>query len=154
MKRGLLGEIFWGHKYNNIDPKLFFGYFFILYLIKIILLYLILKKKIIIILYFYIILTFANFIFKFMINIYFVKDILTKITIIFRTYLFLYCDKEKYFKFLKYVLIPILGISILIPEYQVLFLGIHLLFTLTKLNKFITLEKIYKIYSFLFSILL
>ena len=94
VRRGLLGEIFWQiHKYNNIDPKLFFGYFFyFLYLIKIILLYLILKKKNNSQLL-YIFIFFSPTLILFSIydpKVYFVKDILSKITIIFHAYLFLF----------------------------------------------------------------
>ena len=154
VRRGLLGEIFLQiNSFNNIDPKLFFGFlFYFLYLIKIILLYLIFKKKNTSLLL-YIFIFFSPTLILFSIydpKVYFVKDILSKITIIFHAYLFLFYDQKKYFKFLKYILLPILGISILIHEYQVLFLGIHLLFTISKLDNFKTLGSIYKTYSFLF----
>ena len=48
VRRGLLGEIFWKiHSYNNVDPRIFFGYlFYILYIIQIVFLYLVLKKNV------------------------------------------------------------------------------------------------------------
>ena len=67
----------------------------------------------------------------------------------FHAYLYVFYDKKKYLNYLKYILIPILVISILIHEYQVLFLGIHLLFTILKLDEREKLNSILKIYSFL-----
>ncbi len=153
VRRGLLGEIFWHiNLHNNVNPRVFFGYlFYFLYIIKIFLLYLILKKNINNKL-FYIFILFSPALILFSIydpKIYFVKDILSKITIIFHAYLFLFYDHKKYLGYLKFILIPILVISILIHEYQVLFLGVHLLFSILKLNKFIKLQSIIKIYSFL-----
>ena len=153
VRRGLLGEIFWQiHSYNNINPRLFFGYiFYFLYAIKILILYLVLKKntnnKLI-----YIFIFFSPALIMFSIydpKVYFVKDIISKITIIFHSYLFLFYNQKNYFKYLKYILLPILGISILIHEYQVLFISVHLLFTILKLKNFIKPVSIYKIYSFL-----
>ena len=94
VRRGLLGEIFWQiHSYNNIDPRLFFGYLFsLLYFIKIILLYLILKKNVNNKL-FYIFIFFSPSLILFSIydpNVYFIKDILSKITILFHAYLYLF----------------------------------------------------------------
>ena len=153
VRRGLLGEIFWHiNLHNNINPRVFFGYlFYFLYIIKIFLLYLILKKNINNKL-FYIFIFFSPALILFSIydpKVYFVKDILSKITIIFHAYLFLFYDYKKYLGYLKFLLIPILVISVLIHEYQVLFLGVHLLFSILKLNKFIKLRSIIKIYSFL-----
>ena len=82
-------------------------------------------------------------------KVYFVKDIISKITIIFHAYLFLFYNQKTYYRYLKYILIPILGISILIHEYQVLFLGVHLLFTKIKLNNYIETKLILRIYSVL-----
>lgn len=153
VRRGLLGEIFWHtHSYNNIDPKLFFGYlFYFLYVIKILLLYLILKKKFNNkLVYIFILLSPALIMFSiYDPKVYFLKDILSKITIIFHTYLILFYNQKNYCNYLKYILLPILGISILIHEYQVLFISIHLLFTIIKLNDYIKLQSIFKIYSFL-----
>lgn len=153
VRRGLLGEIFWKiHSYNNIDPRLFFGYlFYILYVTQILILYLVLKKNLNNQL-FYIFIFFSPALILFSIydpKVFFVKDIFSKITIIFHAYLLLFYDTKTYHKCLKYILIPLLTISILIHEYQVLFLGIHLLFTITKLNNYLKLISIFKIYSFL-----
>ena len=153
VRRGLLGEIFWQiNLHYNINPRVFFGYlFYFLYIIKIFLLYLILKKNINNKL-FYIFIFFSPALILFSIydpKVYFVKDVLSKITIIFHAYLYLFYGQKKYLEYLKFLLIPILVISILIHEYQVLFLGVHLLFSILKLNKFIKLESIIKIYSFL-----
>ena len=87
VRRGLLGEIFWQiNLYKDVDPRLFFGYlFYFLYTIKIILLYLILKKNINNKL-FYIFIFFSPALILFSIydpKVYFIKDILSKITIIF-----------------------------------------------------------------------
>ena len=153
VRRGLLGEIFWHiNLHYNVNPRVFFGYlFYFLYIIKILLLYLILKKNLNNKL-FYIFIFFSPALILFSIydpNVYFVKDILSKITIIFHAYLFLFYDHKKYLGYLKFLLIPVLVISILIHEYQVLFLGVHLLFSMLKLNKIIKLGSITKIYSFL-----
>ena len=149
--RRLLGEIL-ANSYNNIDPKLFFGYlFYFLYVIKILLLYLILKKKFNNkLVYIFILLSPALIMFSiYDPKVYFLKDIFSKITIIFHAYLILFYNQKKYCSYLKYILLPILGISILIHEYQVLFISIHLLFTIIKLNDYIKLPSIFKIYSFL-----
>ena len=66
----------------------------------------------------------------------------------FHAYLYVFYDKKKYLNYLKYILIPILVISILIHEYQVLF-RTHLLFTILKLDEREKLNSILKIYSFL-----
>ena len=153
VRRGLLGEIFWRiHSYYNVDARLFFGYlFYILYIIQIIFLYLVLKKNLNNKL-FYIFILFSPALILFSIydpKVFFVKDIFSKITILIHAYLILFYDRKSYHKYLKYILIPVLTVSILIHEYQVLFLGIHLLFTITKLNNYLNLRSICKIYSFL-----
>ena len=61
----------------------------------------------------------------------------------------MFYNQKTYYRYLKYILIPILGISILIHEYQVLFLGVHLLFTKIKLNNYIETKLILRIYSVL-----
>lgn len=153
VRRGLLGEIFWKiYSFNNVDPRIFFGYlFYILYIIQIVLLYLVLKKNLNNKL-FYIFILFSPALILFSIydpKVFFVKDIFSKITILFHAYLYLFYDSKTYNRYLKYILIPVLTVSILIHEYQVLFLGIHLLFTISKLNNYLNLRSICKIYSFL-----
>lgn len=153
VRRGLLGEVFWKiHSYNNVDPRIFFGYlFYILYIIQIVFLYLVLKKNLNNKL-FYIFILFSPALILFSIydpKVFFVKDIFSKITILFHAYLYLFYDTKTYNRYLKYILIPVLTVSILIHEYQVLFLGVHLLFTISKFNNYLNLRSICKIYSIL-----
>ncbi len=153
VRRGLLGEIFWKiHSYNNLDPRLFFGYlFYILYIIQILFLYLVIKKNLNNKL-FYIFIFFSPALILFSIydpKVFFVKDVFSKITILFHAYLILFYDSKTYHRYLNYILIPVLTVSILIHEYQVLFLGVHLLFTISKLNNYMNFRSICKIYSFL-----
>jgi hypothetical protein len=137
IRRGLLGEIFFKFKsIFDISHKTFFGVLFIsLYTLEIILFYIILKKiknfKLLIT-----IITLSPALLLFPIydtNIYFVKDVFIKISILIHAIIINTCkhDIKKYSTYLRYFIIPLLFINILfIHEYQVLFISIHILFTL------------------------
>jgi hypothetical protein len=136
IRRGLLGEIFWKiQNFYKINPVYFFStIYFILYIIYIILFYFLLKR-------------FKNFIFiKILIifspvfilfpiydqNIYYVKDIFIKISIVAHGLIILKYrqDINKYICLLKYLIIPFLGtLIIFIHEYQALFISVHILFS-------------------------
>jgi hypothetical protein len=142
IRRGLLGEIFF--KLNsifNLNHRLFFGLLFaVLYTMEIMLFYIILRK----IRDFKILLIFISFspaLLLFPIydtNTYFVKDVFIKLSILIHAIIILYYnrDLEKYSIFLKYLILPLLFMNILfIHEYQILFISIHILFTLYFNNK-------------------
>jgi hypothetical protein len=137
IRRGLLGELFF--KLNlifNINHKIFFCILFIIfYTLEIIFFYLILKKiknfRVLVTL-----IAFSPALLLFSIydtNVYFVKDVFIKISIlvhaiIFNTYK---NNLKKYSIYLRYFIIPLLFFIILfIHEYQVLFISIHVLFTI------------------------
>ena len=84
----------------------------------------------------------------------FLKDIFVTLTILFHAFILISFfdkneNKESYFKILKYFLLPFLGIVILIHEYQVLFLGVHFLFSLSVAEDKKSILRIIKIYSVL-----
>jgi len=158
VRRGLLGEIFWFfNKHFSINPVIFFANLFLcLHLIQIYLFYKIFKKfsksNLIYILVF---LSPALILFYFYdSNLYFLKDIFVTITILFHALILINFfenreDNEYYLNQLKYLILPILFITILIHEYQVLFLGIHLLFSLGVAKDKKDLIRIFKIYLIL-----
>ena len=157
IRRGLLGEFFWQfNKIFLINPLSFFSYFFfILYLTQIYLFVTIYKiyrnYNFIFLLIFF---SPALILFPFYEpNLYFIKDIIVKLTILFHAYIIIIRNNKKnlntYIKDLKIILLPILTISILIHEYQVIFLSIHILLSLSFVKKKNELIKICKIYSIL-----
>jgi len=157
IRRGLLGEIFWHlHNISSIEPLIFFSIlFFILYLLQIYLfisIFKFLKKNYFILFVIY----FSPVLILFPIyepNLYFIKDIIIKLTILFHALIimnkFYGNDFKNYIKYLKIILIPILSIAILIHEYQVIFLSIHVLLSLTFVKSKNDMIRILKIYSLL-----
>ena len=158
VRRGLLGEIFW--IFNNtfsITPITFFSYlFFLLYLSQIYLFYKLFKKYLtsnfILILIF---LSPSLILFNiYDPNVYFIKDIFVKLSILLHAYLLsIFLDKkddiDNYFSTLKILIIPLLIVIILIHEYQVVFLGVHYLFSLSVAKNKKNVFKITRIYSIL-----
>ena len=157
IRRGLLGEIFW--HLNNlflIKPLTFFSYLFlILYLLQIYLFTVIYKN-------------YRNYYFIFLIiflspalilfpiyelNLYFIKDIIIKLTILFHVFILINKPEKKnidrYIKDLKFIIMPILTVAILIHEYQVIFLSIHILLSLTLVQSRYEIIRILKIYLLL-----
>lgn len=156
IRRGLLGEIFWQlHEIFFIEPLTFFSYLFlILYLAQIYLSISIYKVykcyNFIFLLIFFspalILFTFYD------LNLYFIKDIIVKLTILFHAYIIIIRNKKKiniYIRDLKIIILPILTVSILIHEYQVIFLSIHILLSLTFVNTKNEVIKILKVYLIL-----
>ena len=157
VRRGLLGEIFWQlHQIFLIKPLTFFSYFFfILYLIQIYLISVIcnIYKSYSFI---FLIIFFSPVLILFSIyepNLYFIKDIIVKLTILFHAYILIVKNHKKniniYIKDLKTLLVPILIFSIFVHEYQVIFLSIHILLSLTLVNSKNELLKVLKIYFIL-----
>ena len=154
VRRGLLGEIFWQLNYLfSINPVNFFTYLLmIMYILQIYLFYTLFEsfKKV----YFIFILIFLSpTLILFTVydpNLYYLKDIFIKLTILYHAVLVLnYSSKitnnSDYNTKLKFVIIPLLSVVILIHEYQVLFLSIHFLLSLsfvTKKNNFFKILKI------------
>jgi hypothetical protein len=166
IRRGLLGEIFWLiQNFYKLSPVYFFStIFFILYLIYIVFFYFLLKRiknfifvKILII--------FSPVFLLFPIydpNIYYIKDIFIKISIIAHGLIIIKYKLEfkKYIHLLHYYIIPSLGFLILfIHEYQALFICVHVLFSYyvgeeNKIkNKYFIKNYIYLIIPFFFVIL-
>ena len=159
IRRGLLGEIFW--IFNNafsIKPITFFSYLFLLlYLAQIYLFYKLFEKYAV-----------SNFIFILIFlspaltlfniydpNVFFLKDIFIKLSILLHAYLLSIFFKKKdnyvnnYFLALKFLIIPLLIVIILIHEYQVFFLGVHYLLSLSIIKNKKNILQITKIYLIL-----
>ena len=159
IRRGLLGEIFW--IFNNafsIEPITFFSYLFLLlYLAQIYLFYKLFEKYAV-----------SNFIFILIFlspaltlfniydpNVFFLKDIFIKLSILLHAYLLSTFFKKKnnnvnnYFLALKFLIIPLLIVIILIHEYQVFFLGVHYLLSLSIIKNKKNILQITKIYLIL-----
>ena len=158
IRRGLLGEVFlFFNKSFFIKPIVFFSYLFlILHLIQVYLFYKIFKnfsKSTFI--HVFIFLSPALILFYiYDINLYFLKDIFITLTILFHAlilnnYFEKKNNKESYFKSLKFLILPLLIFTILIHEYQVLFLGVHFLFSLSIAENKKNIFKLLKVYSIL-----
>ena len=90
-------------------------------------------------------------------NVYFVKDVVIKITFLIHALIFIkYKNTSKYFFLLKKVIIPILiFVIIFIHEYQIIFLSPHILLSyLATKKEDIKYLKYYKIFILIFFILL
>jgi len=158
IRRGLLGEIFWFfNKHFSIDPVIFFANLFLfLHLMQIYLFYKIFKKfSQSYLIYSLVFFSPALILFYFYdVNLYFLKDIFVTLTILFHALILINFfnkreNKESYIKILKYFILPILILTILIHEYQVLFLGVHFLFSLSIAKDKKTIIRILKIYLIL-----
>ena len=154
IRRGLLGQIFLLlNDWISIKPKLFFTtLFFLLYLLQIILFYKVFEKifklNSILILF-----LFSPVFILFTIydpNIFFIKDIFIKISILIHAYIFIKChiqqNLNKYLKLLKYLVMPILIIFTLIHEYQIFFVSVHILISVGFIKEKKSILKILKIY--------
>jgi len=162
IRRGLFGEIFYQiYKQSQIDPKIFFSIIFLcLHLILIFLYFLLLKKwKRYNFLLIIIILSPAlNFFYIYEREAYFIKDIFSNLTIFLHSFLvsnliFNKISIKKYNNYLKFLIIPLLLISLLIHELQMFYIPIHILFTIICFKKFFLQinisRKILKIYGLL-----
>jgi len=157
IRRGLLGEIFWHlNNFFLIKPLIFFSYlFFILYLIQIYLFIKVFKiYKNSYFIYFLIFLSPALILYPiYEVNLYFIKDIIIKLSILFHAFILIKIKDKRnidlYLKNLKFIVIPILTIVILIHEYQVLFISIHILLSLTFVKSKNEIIKVLKIYLLL-----
>ena len=156
IRRGFLGEIFWQLNNNfSIKPIAFFSIFFLfIYIAQIYLFFEILKKYIVSKIIFILIFLSPSLLLFHIYdpNMYFIKDSIIKLTILLHAYIFinflvLKQQSEKYFSYLKFLIVPILFVVILTHEYQVFFLGIHLLISLGAIKKENNLKQIIKIYS-------
>ena len=158
IRRGFLGEIFWQLNYNfSIKPIAFFSIFFLLiYFAQIYLFFKIFKKYIVSKIIFILIFLSPSLLLFHIYdpNVYFIKDGIIKLTILLHAYIFIYFSinknqNEKYFSYLKFLILPILFIVILTHEYQVFFLGIHFLISLGAIKQNNHLKEIIKIYLIL-----
>lgn len=158
IRRGLLGEIFWYiNSITLVKPNYFFStLFFILYLIQAYIFFQILKKFLVFKLFFIIIIL-SPALLLFHIydpNMYFIKDIFIKLSIILHGYFFLKStnrtnQKKSYLFYLKFILIPLLFIIILIHEYQFFYISIHFLISLAVTKNYTDVRRIIKIYLLL-----
>ena len=158
IRRGFLGEIFWQLNYNfSIRAIAFFSIFFLLiYFAQIYLFFKIFKKYIVSKIIFILIFLSPSLLLFHIYdpNVYFLKDGIIKLTILLHAYIFIYFSinknqNEKYFSYLKFLILPILFIMILTHEYQVFFLGIHFLISLGAVKQNNDLKEIIKIYLIL-----
>jgi hypothetical protein len=157
VRRGFLGEIFWQlNTFFSINPVIFFSFlFFTMYLIQIYLFYKLFeafrKNYLISILIFFspalILFTVYNP------NLFYLKDIFIKVSILFHAVLVMrYLNNnniDNYIIKLKYLIIPLLSVIIFIHEYQVLFLSIHFLLSLSFIKNKKSFSRVLKIYSIL-----
>ena len=157
IRRGLLGEIFWIiNKSLAVKPIVFFSYLFlIIHLLQIYLFYKIFKKfSQSYLIYALVFLSPALILFYFYdVNLYFLKDIIVTLTILFHALILINFfdkkgNKESYLKILKYFILPLLTLTILIHEYQVLYLGVHFLFSLSVAKDKKAIIRILKINTF------
>lgn len=154
IRRGLLGQIYITlDNYFNINPKLFFTFILsLLYTSQIVLFFLVFNKLFnsnyiaILILLSPVFLLFSIY----DPNTFFLKDVFVKITILTHAYIFTYHKERKnylnYINSLKFFIIPLLIIVILIHEYQIFFIGVHILISLGFAKKRNELNSILKIY--------
>ena len=157
IRRGLLGEIFW--HLNNIfliKPLIFFSYLFlILYFAQIYLFAKIFKVyKNCYIIFLIIILSPALILFPiYEFNLYFIKDIFVKLSILLHALILINkvdrINFDTYIKDLKFLIIPILTITVLIHEYQVIFISVHILLSLSLIRSKYEIKRILKIYLLL-----
>ncbi len=158
IRRGLLGEIFWQINKNfAINPKSFFSIlFFILYLTQCYLFFKI-SKKLLIFKIIFISIIFSPALLLFHIydpNMYFIKDIFIKLSFLIHSYLLLNSlnvngKNSNYFFNLKYTIIPLLFLVILIHEYQIFYISLHILISLSAIKNNFEFKKLLKIYSLL-----
>jgi hypothetical protein len=137
VRRGLLGEIFIIlHKNLSLSPIFFFsGILFSIHLATLFLFFKIVENinlpfELKIILFFSPALLFFP-IYDF--NMFFIKDIFIKFLILFHAFIVIKTtrDLKKYLYYLKFLIIPlIIFINLFIHEYGILFISIHLLFSL------------------------
>ena len=155
VRRGLLGQIFiLLDNYFNINPKLFFTCILsLLYIIQIVLFFIIFNK-IFSSNYIAILILFSPVFLLFSIydpNTFFLKDIFIKITILLHAYIFTYYKEKNsyiyYLNSLKFIIVPLLIIVTLIHEYQIFFIGVHVLISLGFAKKKKQLTSILKIYT-------
>ena len=82
------------------------------------------------------------------------KDIFIKITILFHAYIFIYFkEKNSYYNYLnslKFLIIPLLIIVTLIHEYQIFFIGVHILISIGFIKKKTEFSKYNKSYNLIF----
>ena len=158
IRRGLLGEIFWIlNNFFLIKPITFFCFLFLILHLSQIFLFFKICQKYSESYFIYFLIFFSPALILFHIydpNIYFIKDIFIKITILIHAYLLLTIfnqkkNYEEYIFLLKFIIIPSLILIILIHEYQVIFLSIHYLFSLSLVKNKKNIFQITKIYSVL-----
>ena len=85
---------------------------------------------------------------------YFIKDIFIKLSFLIHSYLIIKffsikAKKSQYFFNLKYIVIPLLFIIILIHEYQIFYVSLHILISLSVVKNKFEFKKILKIFSLL-----
>ena len=159
IRRGLLGEIFW--IFNNafsIEPITFFSYLFLLLYLAQIYLFYKLFEKYVVSNFIFILIFFSPALILFNIydpNVFFLKDIFIKLSILLHAYLLSTFFKKKdnnvnnYFLTLKFLIIPLFIVIILIHEYQIFFLGVHYLLSLSIIKNKKNILQITKIYLIL-----
>ncbi len=158
IRRGLLGEVFWQfNKIFGINPKSFFSILFlILYLMQCYLFFK-LSSRLFIFKIIFISIIFCPALILFHIydqNMYFVKDVFIKLSFLIHSYLIFKLlvknkNNSEYFFNLKFIILPIIFLTIIIHEYQIFYVSLHMLISLSAIKNNFELKKIFKIYSLL-----
>lgn len=156
IRRGLLGEVFWQlDNIFSINPRFFFSsFFFAIYIAQIFLFFSLFKRYIVSkAVFILVILSPSLLLFHiYSPDLYFLKDSIIKFVFLLHAFIFYHFfvikkDKEKYLKYLKFVIIPTLFVVILTHEYQVFSLSLHFLISIGAANKKNDLKKFFIYYS-------
>ena len=158
IRRGLIGEIAWQlNNYFLINPNIFFSIFFMFIHLSQFLIFFYLFKKYIFSKILFIFIFFSPSLLLFHIyspDLYFLKDSIIKFIFLLHVFIFYYfCllkkNKEKYFNYLKVLIIPFLFLTILTHEYQIFSLSLHFLISLGAVKDRKEIKNLFNIYSFL-----
>ena len=158
IRRGLLGEFAWQlNDLFSINPKNFFSFFFLLIYLAQTFIFFYLLRNYIISKSIFIFIFFSPALILFQIydpNLYYIKDGIIKFVVLLHAFIFYHFiivkkEIESYLKYLKFLIIPILILTILTHEYQIFSIGIHYLISLGIIKSKKENKTLFKIFSIL-----